>query len=68
MNDRRPVQGNREPSDATAILQAIMAGQEFADAGVPDTPHNRQVWESMKQDVAAVPPGAVVDVPFDWAE
>lgn len=53
---------------ATAILRAILAGQEFADAGVPDTPHNRQVWGSMKRDVAEVPAGDTVDVPPDWSD
>lgn len=53
---------------ATAILRAIMAGKGFEDAGVPDTPHNRQVWDSMKRDVENVPPGDVVDIPSDWAD
>lgn len=53
---------------ATAILKAIMAGKDFEGAGVPDTPRNRQVWESMRRDVENVPPGDVVDVPSDWSD
>jgi hypothetical protein len=53
---------------ATAILKAIMAGEQFEEAGVPDTPHNRQVWESMKRDVENVPAGETVDIPTDWSD
>lgn len=53
---------------ATAILKAIMAGKTFEDSGVDDTPHNRQVWESMKRDVENVPPGDTVDIPADWSD
>jgi hypothetical protein len=53
---------------ATEILKAIMARKTFEDSGVPDTPHNRQVWESMQRDVAKVPPGDVVDIPTDWSD
>lgn len=53
---------------ATQILRAIMAGQDFEDSGVPDTPDNRQVWESMQRDVAGVPAGDTVDVPSDWSD
>ncbi len=54
--------------DAVAFLQAVMAGKTFGGSGVPDTPHNRQVWESTTRDVASMPPGAVVDIPSDWTE
>jgi len=26
------------------------------------------VWDATKRDIENMPPGAVVDVPFDWAE
>jgi hypothetical protein len=53
---------------ATAILKAIMAGGDYPPEGVPDTPHNRGVWDRMKRDVENVPPGEVVDIPSDWAD
>jgi hypothetical protein len=34
---------------------------------VPDTPHNRRVWEQMKREVDDLPPGSIVDIPFEWA-
>ena len=52
---------------ATVILKAIMAGGGYPPDGVPDTPHNKQVWESMKQEIAELPPGETVDIPSDWA-
>lgn len=53
---------------ATAILKAIMAGGEYPPDGVPDTPHNRQVWDQMKREVGEVPAGDVVDIPSDWTQ
>lgn len=53
---------------ATMILKAIMAGGAYPPEGVPDTPHNRQVWESMKADVDSLPPGGIVDIRPDWAD
>jgi hypothetical protein len=54
--------------DATAILMAIMRGDDYPPAGVADTPESRRVWDGTKRDVENKPLGAVVDVPFDWAE
>lgn len=53
---------------ATLILRAIMAGEEFPPDGVADTPHNRQVWDSMKQEAGSIPSGDVVDIPHDWTD
>jgi hypothetical protein len=53
---------------ATAILRAVMAGGEYPPAGVDDTPHNKQVWDSVKQEVDALPPGETIDIPTDWAD
>ena len=53
---------------ATAILKAIMAGDDYPPGGVPDTPHNKQVWERMKREVGQVPAGDVVDIPSDWTQ
>jgi hypothetical protein len=53
---------------AAAILKAIMGGGEYPPAGVPDTPHNRLVWDKMKREVAAMPPGDTIDIPPDWAD
>lgn len=54
--------------NATAMLKAILAGKDYPPDGVPDTPHNRQVWERMKHEIENLPPGTIVDIPFDWAE
>jgi hypothetical protein len=35
---------------------------------VPDTPHNRGVWERMKRDIENMLPGAIIDIPSDWAD
>ena len=53
---------------ATAILKAIMAGGDYPPAGVPDTPHSRQVWDDMKREVGEVPAGDTVDIPSDWTQ
>lgn len=50
---------------AAAVLKAIMAEKDFAEAGVPDTPYNRGVWDRMKRQVDDVPPGDIVDIPSD---
>ena len=53
---------------ATAILKAIMAGEDYPPAGVPDTPRSRQVWDAMKREVGQVPAGDTVDIPSDWTQ
>lgn len=53
---------------ATLILRAIVAGKTFEASGVPDTPHNRHMWDSTRRDIERMPPGAIVDIPSDWAE
>lgn len=53
---------------ATAILKAIMRGEDYPPEGVPGTPHNRGVWDRMKHEIDNLPPGAIVDIPYDWAE
>jgi hypothetical protein len=65
---RGSVAGMSRGAVATAILKAIMGGGEYPPDGVPDTPHNRQVWGSMKREVANLPPGATIDLPSDWAD
>ena len=51
---------------ATILTGAAALGGEFPPA-VPDTPANRALWEEISGQVAAMPPGTVVDVPPDWA-
>jgi hypothetical protein len=62
------VAGMSRGTVATAILKAIMAGGDYPPAGVPDTPHNRMVWDKMKQEVLDLPPGETIDIPHDWAD
>jgi hypothetical protein len=53
---------------ATAMLKAILAGKDYPPEGVPNTAHNREMWERMKREIEDLPPGTVVDIPSDWAE
>jgi hypothetical protein len=52
-------------SDAVEILLAILNGEDYPPPGVPDTPGNRALWDATVADIAAMPPGMIVDVPFD---
>jgi hypothetical protein len=36
--------------------------------GVPDTPGNRALFAQIQADIAAMPEGTVVDVPWDYAD
>ena len=36
--------------------------------GVPDTPGNRALFEQIKADIAAMPRGVVVDLPWEYAD
>lgn len=46
---------------------AIMQGDDYPPEGVEDTPESRRVWDETKREVENMPPGAVVEIPFDWA-
>lgn len=54
--------------NATAMLKAILAGEDYPPEGIPDTPHNQEVWERMKREIENLPPGTIVDIPADWAQ
>ena len=54
--------------DAAAILKVIMRGDDYPPEGVADTPDNRRIWDEAKREIENVPPGSVVDIPFDWAD
>jgi hypothetical protein len=49
------------------MLMAATAGRPFEDSGVPDLPHNRALFGQIESEVAAVPAGQVVHIPFDHA-
>jgi hypothetical protein len=52
---------------AHLMLMAATAGRPFEDSGVPDLPHNRALFGQIESEVAAVPAGQVVHIPFDHA-
>lgn len=52
----------------TTILKAIMLGDDYPPEGIADTPENREIWEKIKREIKNLPPGTVVDIPFDWAD
>lgn len=53
---------------AVAMLRAHLAGQDYPPEGIPDTEHNRQVWNSIGEDLANMPEGVLPDVPSDYTE
>jgi hypothetical protein len=48
---------------AAKLATAVALGADFAAAGVPDTPGNRAMFESIKADHAKIPAGSVVAIP-----
>lgn len=50
---------------ATTLLRASIAGKSFP-SGVPNTPENRSLWESIQADIASLPDGVAPDVPWDY--
>jgi hypothetical protein len=52
-------------SDAVEILLAVVLGRPWPPPGVPDTPASRALRDGIAADVAAMPPGMIVDVPSD---
>lgn len=49
------------------MLMAAAAGRPFEESGVPQTGHNRALFSQIEAEVAAVPDGHVVHIPFDHA-
>lgn len=52
---------------AHLMLMATASGRPFEQSGVPQTAHNRALFDKMAAEVAAAPAGSTVDVPSDWA-
>jgi hypothetical protein len=52
---------------AHLMLMAAAAGRPFEESGVPQTGHNRALFSQIEAEVAAVPDGHVVHIPFDHA-
>jgi hypothetical protein len=52
---------------AVTLTGAAALGADFPP-GVPDTPENRRLFERIRADIAAMPKGTVVDVPWDYAD
>jgi hypothetical protein len=52
---------------AATLAGAVALGAGFPSA-VPDTPENRDLFARIKADVAAMPPGTIVDLPWEYAE
>jgi hypothetical protein len=55
-------------ADTTAMLKAILAGDDFPPEGVPDTPATRQAWADIAQSVEDLPAGVIPEIPPDWAD
>jgi hypothetical protein len=53
--------------DLTTLLGAAVLHGPFPPS-VPDTPANRDLFAQLQAEVAAAPPGAVVDMPWEYAE
>lgn len=51
----------------TTMLGAAASGQDFP-ASVPDTAQNRAMFAEMRREIAAAPPGTVVQIPAEYAE
>jgi hypothetical protein len=54
--------------DITVMYRALLAGVPYPPPGVPDTPENRAEWERMAAWLDSLEPGAIADIPFDWAD
>jgi hypothetical protein len=50
---------------AHMMLMAAAAGRPFEESGVPQTARNRDLFRQIEAEVAAVPDGHVVGIPFD---
>jgi len=50
---------------AVKLARAVESNAAFEAAGVPDTPANRAMYDSIKDDVSAMPEGVVPDMPWD---
>lgn len=51
---------------AQAMLKAAALGRDFAAAGVPDTPRNRELFAQIASEIAHAGPGTVVEIPPDY--
>jgi hypothetical protein len=53
---------------AVTMQQAIMAGEDWPPAGVPDTPDNRELWDEITASLQQMRgQGISPDLPADWA-
>jgi hypothetical protein len=48
---------------ANLMLMAAARGRTFEEAGVPDTPGNRELYAKMLSEIDSFPEGSVVEVP-----
>lgn len=48
---------------AVQMLKAAVLGRPFGVAGVPDIPRNGQAFAEIQAEVAAIPPGTMIDIP-----
>lgn len=55
-------------SDPVVTMTGAAALGAGFPPGVPDTPRNRELFKKIQAEVAAAPPGAVVQVPSEYAE
>lgn len=52
--------------DAVRMELAIIAGGTFPPPGVAGTQANRELWDAITADIAALQAGVIPDVPADW--
>jgi hypothetical protein len=63
-----PGQGEVGDGAVVATLTGAAALGAGFPPGVPDTPGNRALFAQIQADIAAMPEGTVVDVPWDYAD
>jgi len=52
--------------DATVMYRALLAGDPYPPAGVPDTEENRAAWDRMAAWLDQQDPGTIAEIPSDW--
>jgi len=61
-----PEQVEVDPEIAVVLAGAAALGGEFPP-GVPNTAGNRAAFSKIKAEIAAMPPGVMPDLPWDYA-
>lgn len=62
-----PGEGGVTSQVVTTLTGAAAMGADFPP-GVPDTPANRELFAQIAAEIAEMPEGTVVDLPWDYAD